>query len=261
MKQFNYIATLLVSLSACAGTDKASLTYETQATIAVPELAPSEQTPGYADSFAITDARVSYIPGLELLIFEQDVEGAAATFAPTPAGGIDGAPVLGYVFPTSLKPSAVGFGEVEGTLALALTSHPDFDDTPLWDESQDQDYANDGIVYHSHWVVLVSDDRAPAGLAVKQALGDDTLPPTAPMPMYLDSPGFTVLRSGNTVRVVVPVSRVGGNTNFNYDAVTALMRVDASGEVPLLKVESVYSNLSGDLSAPFAVEEVHLGAM
>ena len=78
------------------------------------------------------------------------------------------------------------------------------------------------------------DDRAPAGLAVKQALGDDTLPPTAPMPMYLDSPGFTVLRSGNTVRVIVPVSRVGGNTDFNYDAVTALMRVDASGQTPLL---------------------------
>ncbi len=260
MKQFKYIGGLMLSLSACAGTGNA-FTYDRQAAIAVPELAPNEQTPGYAESFAITDARVLYIPGLELLIFEQDVDGAAASFAPTPAGGINGAPVLGYVFPTSLKPSAVGFGDVEGTLALALTSHPDFDDTPLWDESQDRDYANDGIIYHSHWVILVSDDRAPTGLAIKQALGDDTLPPTAPMAMYLDSPGFTVLHTGNTVRVVVPVSRVGGNTEFTYDAVTALMRVDASDSVPLLKVEKVYSNLSGNLSAPFAVEEVHLGAL
>jgi len=50
---------------------------------------------------------------------------------PKPKGSVDGAPVLGYVFPTTLKPEDAGFGKVEGILALAVTSHPDFDDTPL----------------------------------------------------------------------------------------------------------------------------------
>ncbi len=57
-------------------------------------------------------------------------------------------------FPTSLQPKDVGFGAVEGIVALALTSHPDFDDTPLWDENNDQKFDNDGIVWHPHWVVL-----------------------------------------------------------------------------------------------------------
>jgi len=62
--------------------------------------------------------------------------------------------VLGYVFPTTLKPEDAGFGKVEGILALAVTSHPDFDDTPLWDENNNSNYADDGIIFHSHWVVL-----------------------------------------------------------------------------------------------------------
>jgi len=33
---------------------------------------------------------------------------------PKPKGSVDGAPVLGYVFPTTLKPEDAGFGKVEG---------------------------------------------------------------------------------------------------------------------------------------------------
>ena len=55
---------------------------------------------------------------------------------------------MGYVFPTSLKSEDVGFGQVEGIVALALTSHPDFDDTPLWDENTDGTFDNDGIIWH-----------------------------------------------------------------------------------------------------------------
>jgi hypothetical protein len=40
-----------------------------------------------------------------------------------------------------------------GILALAVTAHPDFDDTPLFDENADGDPANDGKSWHSHWVV------------------------------------------------------------------------------------------------------------
>jgi len=77
---------------------------------------------------------VRYVEALDVLVFEQRLAGTAGGIVPEPAGGLDGAPVLGYVFPTTLSPTAVGFGEIDGILALAATSHPDFDDTPLWDE-------------------------------------------------------------------------------------------------------------------------------
>jgi len=100
--------------------------------------------------------------------------------------------------------------KVEGILALAVTSHPDFDDTPLWDENNNSNYADDGIIFHSHWVVLVKDDRVPGSLSVKQFNKTDktvVLPPTNPgMPMYLDSPGFPVLLKGNKLSVLVPLN-------------------------------------------------------
>lgn len=42
-------------------------------------------------------------------IWEIKVAGVAGNTVPQPAGQLDGAPVLGYVFPTSLKPTDVGF--------------------------------------------------------------------------------------------------------------------------------------------------------
>ena len=47
-----------------------------------------------------------------------------------------------------------GFEHGAGTLALAVTAHPDFDDTPLYDENRDGQRGNDGNLWHSHWVVL-----------------------------------------------------------------------------------------------------------
>ena len=85
---------------------------------------------------------------------------------PTPAGQVIGAPVLGYVFATNIAPSEVGFQDVQGILVLAVTSHPDFDDTPNFDENLDRDYANDGGTYHVHWAVLVEDAGSGAGLSV-----------------------------------------------------------------------------------------------
>ncbi|MBV1856874.1 MAG: hypothetical protein KUG77_00585, partial [Nannocystaceae bacterium] len=167
----------------------------------------------------------------------------AASIAPVPVGSVDGAPVLGYVFPTTLDPQDVGFSGIEGTVALAVTSHPDFDDTPLWDEDGNAHYDDDGIVYHPHWVVLTEDTDAPAGLAVPSAPEGSGLPPTAPMPMYLDSPGFTVIEDGASLRVLIPLDRVRRRTDFEVGALTALMRVDASGELPSLKVEHVLSAL------------------
>src|SRR5690606_32619371 len=128
------------------------------------------------NDFKITDVSVTYNEELKITVWEIKVEGNAGGTTPTPVGQLNGAPVLGYVFPTTLKPSDVGFGDTEGIVALALTSHPDFDDTPLWDENNDRKYDNDGIIWHSHWVILHDDSRVKGGLSVKEfSMGDTSV--------------------------------------------------------------------------------------
>lgn len=190
----------------------------------------------------LRSAEIRYEARLDAVVFEVQVAGDAGSAVPTPVGGVDGAPVLGYVWPTTLEPAWLGFGEVEGTVALAVTSHPDFDDTPFWDEDNNEVYDDDGVVYHAHWVVLGDDDRAPAGLAVLQAGDDATLPPTAPMPMYLDSPGFTVIEDADRLRVVVPADRIRRRIDFEAGALTAYMEVSTE-DGPRLSVHGVLSQL------------------
>lgn len=226
-----------------------------------------EHCKGYNNSpdFKIQSATVTFNKKFGLLEFEILVEGKAGQTVPKPVGKLNGAPVLGYVFPTTLKAEDVGFSATEGIVALALTSHPDFDDSPLWDENIDGVFNNDGVVWHPHWVVLVKDNRVKGGLAVKEFDSKDTsvkLPTTAPlMPMYMDSPGFAVITEGNAIRVTVPAYRVNNKTTFNFDAVTCYMEVSAPEEghtagmkMPMLGVYSVYSVLSKDLSLPYAVK-------
>ena len=215
-------------------------------------------TPANPD-LEVEDARVLYLEDLDLLVFEQQVAGEAGGTIPEAAGQLDGAPVLGYVFPTTLDPVNVGFAEVEGILALVVVFHPDFDDTPLWDEDGDGRTDNDGRIYHTHWVVLVEDDSVPGGLAVRETMDanlDELLPATHPgMELYLDSPGFSVVLQGDTLKVLVPAARVLGETGFAFDAVTAYLEVNTSDEGrPMLGVYEVYGVLSGDLSLPFEVQ-------
>ncbi|PSN18879.1 hypothetical protein C7271_10185 [filamentous cyanobacterium CCP5] len=215
--------------------------------------------PPSSAALEIQSTQVHYIDDLDLLVFEQQLAGDVGATLPQPAGQLDGAPVLGYVFPTTLRPEDVGFGGTEGIVALAITAHPDFDDTPLWDENNDADYANDGVVWHAHWVVLTPDERVPGGLSVAAfEPGDGTvvMPPTNPgMAIYLDSPGFAVVADQNTLRVLVPAQRVNQNLTFNFDAVTAYMEVNTSDQSrPMLGVYEVYSVGSGDLSLPYGVQ-------
>ena len=207
----------------------------------------------------LNQASVRYIKSIDMLVFELKVEGRAGHTVPEPAGEMDGAPVLGYVFPTTLNPNDVGFSSDQGIVALAATSHPDFDDTPLWDENNNNNFGDDGIVFHTHWVLLGPDERVAGGLSVIEIKKEDTaqvLPPTAPgMPMYLDSPGFPVKLDRKTLQIAVPGSRVKSNVDFKYDGVTAYMEVNTSDESrPLLGVYEVYSVMSGDLSLPYAVK-------
>lgn len=212
---------------------------------------PATPLPGEAydvGSFEVSNARVKYEPLLDSYVFTIETSDDAGAVSPEPVGQVDGAPVLGYVFVTDLSPDEIGYADVVGTVALAITSHPDFDDTPLWDEDNNDLYDDDGIVYHSHWVVLEENDRAGEGLAVVQATEGSILTPTSPMPMYLDSPGFTILEKGVQISAIVPANAVRRNNTFTSNALTAYLEVDASGETPLLKVERFYSAPGAPLS-------------
>lgn len=218
-----------------------------------------ENTYNNAD-FTIKNTAVIHQKKLAITVWSINVKGNAGKTTPVKAGQLDGAPVLGYVFPTSLPPTAVGFNQTEGILALALTSLPDFDDTPLWDENNDNNYANDGVIWHPHWVVLQQDDRVAGGLSVKQFKKADesvVLPPTnSGMPMYMDSPGFPVTNQGTTITVVIPDYRINHQTDFSFDAVSCFMKVNTSNNnLPMLGVYEVYSIASGDLSLPYNVKK------
>lgn len=211
------------------------------------------------DDFEIQKVEVAHNSDLDVTVWEISVKGMAGKTTPKPVGQLDGAPVLGYVFPTNLKPTDVGFNQTDGIVALALTSHPDFDDTPLWDENNDTKYDNDGVVWHPHWVVLGKDKRVAGGLSVKQFKKDDktvVLPPTNPgMPMYMDSPGYPVKTSRNIIKVIVPDYRINNQTNFTYDGVAAFMKVNTSNkDLPMLGVYEVFSVASGDLTLPYKVK-------
>ncbi len=212
------------------------------------------------DNFNIKEVSVIHKANLGITIWTISVAGIAGETTPTKTGQLNGAHVLAYVFPTSLKPTDVGFNQTDGILALALTSHPDFDDTPLWDENNDQIFDNDGIIWHPHWVVLHEDKSVPGGLSVKQFKKADhtvVLPPTNPgMPMYMDSPGYPVTTKSNTIKVVVPDYRMNNKTDFNYDGATVYMKVNTTDDsLPMLGVYEVFSVASGDLSLPYKVKK------
>ncbi len=184
-----------------------------------------------------------------LTTFSMELVGTAGSVQPKPVGQLAGAKVESYVWPTSLDPAVVGFDKASGILSLVITAHPDFDDTPLFDENQDGDPANDGGDWHSHWVVLVEDTACAAGLKVRDVSpGVDLLPATAPyLPIALDSPGMSPILDGRTAKITVPVS---DTENISFDAVTAELQVNEKTEVPLLCVSGVHDVASGDLSLP-----------
>ncbi|KAF2515136.1 hypothetical protein [Flavobacterium foetidum] len=216
--------------------------------------------------FKIKSASITHNDDLGITVWSIKVEGTAGKTMPKPVGQLNGAPVLGYVFPTTLKAADIGFGQAEGIVALALTSHPDFEDTPLWDENLDGNYLNDGLIWHAHWVLLVEDKRVGGGLSVREFKKGDpnvVLPPTNPgMAMYMDSPGFNIVTKGNLIKVIVPDFRINNKTNFKFDAVSCYMEVstgaggshDGEGTKPMLGVYKVYDVASGNLSLPYSVK-------
>lgn len=192
-------------------------------------------------------------------IFHMAVSGKAGASHPARTGKLAGSSVFSYVWPTSLDPSVVGFEQKAGILAFAVTSHPDFDDTPLFDENGDGILENDGDLWHSHWVVLQPD--AACG---KDALKVVDIPPGAKprvpktwpgLPLLIDSPGWSPTFKGGTVEVRVPFDDVGAIEAGKFDGVTAALRVNASVHSPLLCVANVFKVASGNLSLPAKVNQ------
>ncbi len=194
----------------------------------------------------------------DVFVFSSKVVGGAGDEVPDPVGALDGAPVWSYVWPTSLDSAVVGFGPEQGILALAATAHPDFDDTPLYDEDGDGDVANDGADWHAHWVVLTEDDACGGGLAVKDIPEGETptLPATWPeLPILIDSPALDTTVADDAVEIRVPFADIGTPAGFSFDGVTSGLRVSTSPHDPLLCVDAVFDIASGDLSLPGTVAE------
>lgn len=190
--------------------------------------------------------------------FHMAVSGNAGRSKPATTGKLAGSRVFSYVWPTSLDPHAVGFERGSGILAMAVTAHPDFDDTPLYDENGDGKRDNDGDLWHSHWVVL-----KPDGACGKDALAvvdipegaSPRLPKTWPgLPLLIDSPGWDPVLSAERIEVQVAFDAPDVLADLTFDGVTAGLRVNASMHAPLLCVTDVFKVASGDLSLPGRID-------
>jgi len=187
-------------------------------------------------------------------VFHIAVSGRAGKSLPSKVGKLAGSAVFSYVWPTTIDPSAVGFEPKSGILAFAVTSHPDFDDTPLYDENGDGNRLNDGDLWHSHWVVLQPDDACGKG-ALKvvdiPAGSKPKLPKTWPnLPILIDSPGWSPVFSASDLEVRVPFDDIGVVERASFDGVSAALRVNASVHSPLLCVADVFKIASGKLTLP-----------
>ncbi len=191
-------------------------------------------------------------------VFRIAVSGKAGASRPAKSGKLAGSTVFSYVWPTTLDPHAVGFEAKSGILAFAVTAHPDFDDTPLFDENGDGDPGNDGDLWHSHWVVLTPDEACGKGALKVVDIPEGAkprLPKTWPgLPLLIDSPGWQPMFQGDSLEVRVPFDDIGAVRAARYDGVAAALRVNASVHSPLLCVSDVFKVASGDLSLPGVVD-------
>ncbi|KAB7623409.1 hypothetical protein [Alkalilimnicola sp. S0819] len=227
---------------------------------AVPSFADEDQahvietTPDKAVHASFDIVRSRMTTEGNVAVFHMEVSGQAGESRPAPSGKLAGSDVFSYVWPTSIDPAVVGFEPEAGILAFAVTAHPDFDDTPWFDENGDGDLNNDGNIWHSHWVVLAPDDACGKDALKVVDIPEGAkprLPKTWPgLPILIDSPGWSPVMDGATVEVRVPFDDIGEVADGSFDGVAAALRVNASVHAPLLCVVDVFKVASGDLSLP-----------
>ncbi|MBB6521896.1 hypothetical protein [Pseudoteredinibacter isoporae] len=212
----------------------------------------SQSQPNTTAEFDIVHTRVT-TEG-RIATFHMAVSGKAGKNKPTATGKTAGSDVFSYVWPTNIDSYEVGFERNAGILALAITSHPDFDDTPLYDENGDGSTENDGDVWHSHWVVLKPNDACGKGALAVVDIPEGTkprLPKTWPgFPILLDSPGWDPTFHNESVNIKVAFDTPQAIQALKFDGVTAGLRVNESVHAPLLCVVNVMDVASGDLSLP-----------
>lgn len=257
MRSFFVTSALALTATACA---QASGTHDHSGhkghAIDMADAVKSEADKSKVAAFDILAAHV-HRKG-RIVTFHMTTNGIAGSKIPEVTGKLGGAKVLSYVWPTSLDPSVVGFKGKTGILAMAATSHPDFDDTPLYDENGDGDPGNDGAGWHSHWVVLTPTKACGEGaLGVRDIPegANPAMPATWPgLPIYIDSPGFTPLFDGPEIKINVGFKDAALLDNVSYDGVTSALRVNANVHSPLLCVTDVFDVASGNLSLPGKVK-------
>lgn len=241
-------ALALAAVSACTHTNGAHSHATHAHTGGV--IAPSTATA--PAPFDIVHAKITSSGGIAT--FHMAVSGEAGQTRPTATGQFAGSQVFSYVWPTTIDPYEVGFEHGAGILSLAVTAHPDFDDTPLYDETRDGDKANDGGLWHTHWVVLGPDPVCGEGAlkVIDIPVGQrPRLPQTWPgAPILIDSPDIKPTLDRDTVEVRVPFANIAVVEAAGFDGVTAGLRVNASAHAPLLCVANVFDVASGDLSLP-----------
>ena len=212
---------------------------------------------GVLASFDIVHAKITTQGNV--VTFHMAVSGKAGVSKPIATGKLAGSDVFSYVWPTTLDSYEVGFERGAGILALAVTAHPDFDDTPLFDENQDGDSGNDGNLWHSHWVVLQPNNecgKGAIGVVDIPKGAQPRLPKTWPgLPILIDSPGWDPVFKKGVTQVKVPFDDISVVENAQFDGVTAGLRVNQSVHAPLLCVVNVLDVASGDLSLPGKVNQ------
>jgi hypothetical protein len=245
---FSTITTRLAAALACAAIGQAVLAHDG------PHSGGIQSKPAAAVKAPYDIVHTQITTEGHVAVFHMQVSGKAGSSKPGRTGKLAGSQVFSYVWPTSIDPSVVGFDAKTGILAFAVTAHPDFDDTPLFDENGDGKPDNDGNVWHSHWVVLQPDEACGKGALKVVDIPKDAkprLPKTWPgLPILIDSPGWSPRFKGGTVEVRVPFDDIGAVTASSFDGVTAGLRVNASVHNPLLCVADVFKVASGDLSLP-----------
>ena len=180
------------------------------------------------------------------VVFTTTTHGTPGQDRPTATGQFAGSNVYAYVWPTSLDSSVVGFDPKQGVLALAATFHPDFDDGAYG--------AKNRTVWHAHWVVLQPDDACGKGHLKVRDIPKGTkpnLPATWPgVPLLISSPNYAPSFDANSVTVRVPLADLSFTKAFQYDGVTAGLKINANLHSPLLCVVDVFKVASGNLSLP-----------
>jgi hypothetical protein len=209
----------------------------------------------------ILSTKAIYNQDLKELVLSIKVKGEAGGTTPDSLGRMDGAGILSYLFSTSLKAEDIGFSKTEGVVALAITSHPDLEVSPLWDENNNGVYNDDGRSWQAHWVILVKEARVGGGYAVKELNKEDQtirLPKTAALnlPVYMDSPGFQVVIKDHTIKVVVPAYRINNNVDFKFNAMTCYMTYNVTDpNLPLMGIRNVYYTASEKTALPYSVKD------